>query len=172
VKDFNIYLRLLIDELKNLWQYGAMVRDVSIVDEERRHYMVRVILMWTQHDYPGYGIASSLQSQGMYACPPCGPEEVPSYSKNFLGKVTYHGHRKFLKKKHRWRARWHNDKFNGKDEESTKPPMRWIGWDWLCQWEKVEARTVQLNSSGMKDLSIFYELEYWAVHFQSFKTVL
>jgi hypothetical protein len=40
VKDFNIYLCPLIDELKSLWQYGAMVRDVSIADEERRQSMV------------------------------------------------------------------------------------------------------------------------------------
>jgi hypothetical protein len=73
VKNFNIYLRPLIDELKNLWQNGAMVRDLSIVDEEKRDYIIRVTLMWTQHDYPGYGVTSTLQTQGMYACPPCRP---------------------------------------------------------------------------------------------------
>ena len=163
VKDFNIYVHPFIDELKKLWEFGAMVKDVSIADQERQKYVIRTVLMWTTHDYPGYGMTSSLQNQGIYACPPCGPDEVPAYSTKILSKVIYHGHRKFLKKDHMWRARHHNNKFNGQDEASVEPPKWWTGWDWLCQWEKVDEGRLDVGSSGMKGLSSFYELEYWAV---------
>lgn len=163
VKDFNVYLRPLIDELKNLWEHGARVTDMSIANIVERSYVARAVLMWTMHDYPGYGIASSLQTQGYYACPPCGPEEVPSYGTVHLGKTIYHGHRKFLARGHKWRHQRHKKKFNGQMETSLGPPERWTGWQWLAQWGKVEEGTLSMETSGMKGCSIFYELEYWAV---------
>jgi hypothetical protein len=69
VKDFNVYLRPLIDKMKDLWEHGARVTDMSIANEAERSYVARAVLMWTMHDYPGYGITSSLQTQGYYACP-------------------------------------------------------------------------------------------------------
>ena len=110
--------------------------------------------MWIMHDYPSYGIASSLQTQGYHACPPCGPVEVPAYSTEFLGKIIYHGHRKFLVWGHKWRARRYNALWGGYDEESKEPPKRWTGYEWLAMWTKVEEGQVPLATSGMTNTRI------------------
>jgi hypothetical protein len=159
----NVYLRPLVEELKKLWTDGVRVTDMSSSHINRRTYVTKAVLMWTMHDYPGYGIASSLQTQGYHACPPCGPVEVPAYSTEFLGKIIYHGHRKFLVRGHKWRARRYNALWGGYDEESKEPPKRWTGYEWLAMWTQVEEGMVPLATSGMKGLSIFFELDYWAV---------
>ena len=127
----NVYLRPLVEELKKLWTEGVRVTDISSSHINRRTYVTKAVLMWTMHDYPGYGIASSLQTQGYHACPPCGPFEVPAYSTEFLGKIIYHGHRKFLVRGHKWRARRNNALWGGYDEESKEPPKRWT-WVWVA----------------------------------------
>ena len=56
VKDMSVYLAPLIDELQDLW------KGVKVVDNSRKGrgkiFNVRAILMWTMHDYPGYGDVS------------------------------------------------------------------------------------------------------------------
>ena len=53
VKDLNVYLAPLIDDLQDLW------RGIDVVDMLRsigqRQFIVRGILAWTIHDFPGYG---------------------------------------------------------------------------------------------------------------------
>ena len=52
VKNIDIYLGPLIDELEILWR-GIYVYDVSRPINQR-DAEVKAILMWTMHDYPGY----------------------------------------------------------------------------------------------------------------------
>ena len=62
VKNMDIYLEPLIEELKILWR-GIQIHDVSR-PIATRDAIVKGILMWTMHDYPGYSTAqvSSLSS--------------------------------------------------------------------------------------------------------------
>ena len=53
VKNMDIYLEPLIEELQDLWR-GVEVLDVSRQLEERSA-IIKCILMWTLHDYPGLG---------------------------------------------------------------------------------------------------------------------
>jgi hypothetical protein len=159
----NIYLAPILKELNKLWEKGEWIEDVTWQLTGNRFFLLRAILLWVMHDFPGYGVASSLQTQGLYGCPPCGPDEMPSYSALELGKVIYHGHRKYLPAGHPWRSEDHIQNFNGHVELSTEPPHRWNGWDWLANWEKVEGGVLAIENSGMKGLSKFYDLEYWAV---------
>ena len=53
VKNMDVYLKPLIEELQELWQ-GVAVMDVSRAPRDR-HAMIKCILMWTMHDYPGFG---------------------------------------------------------------------------------------------------------------------
>jgi hypothetical protein len=159
----NVYLTPIITELVKLWAEGEVIEDVSVRFTSNTKFILKAILLWVMHDFPGYGVASSLQTQGFYGCPPCGPEEVPSFSALELEKVIYHGHRKFLPKMHKWRSNDYIGSFNGKREHSVEPPKTWNSWDWLANWEKVEARTLPLEESGMKAYSKFFELEYWPV---------
>jgi hypothetical protein len=159
----NIYLSPIITELVNLWTRGEKTEDVSMQFSGNKDFLMKAILLWVMHDFPGYGVASSLQTQGLYGCPPCGPEVVPSYSALHLGKIIYHGHRKFLPKGYRWRSEEYIEAFNGQMEPSMKPPQRWNAWDWLANWEHVDEGSLALENSGMKALSKLYDLEYWGV---------
>ena len=72
VKDMLVYLALLINELCNLWN-GVQVVDNSTKGRQKT-FNVWAILMWTMHDYPGYGDVSKYSVQGYHACPLCGSE--------------------------------------------------------------------------------------------------
>ena len=58
VKNMDVYLQPLVDELKKLWS------GIEVVDKSKRHDRqivdIRGILMWTMHDYPGYGECSGI----------------------------------------------------------------------------------------------------------------
>ena len=56
VKDTSLYLAPLIDELQDLWK-GIIVVDNS-GKGHHKVFNLRAILMWTMHDYPGYGDVS------------------------------------------------------------------------------------------------------------------
>lgn len=59
VKNMDVYLAPLVDELKLLWE-GIEVHDISKRFGERA-FTLRGILMWTMHDWPGYGECSGNQ---------------------------------------------------------------------------------------------------------------
>lgn len=56
VKNMDVYLRPLVEEFQELWT-GIQVRDMS-KRFGQRDANIRGILMWTMHDWPGYGEAS------------------------------------------------------------------------------------------------------------------
>lgn len=53
VKNMDVYLEPLIEELHELWR-GVTVMDVSRPTLDRRA-IIKGILLWTLHDYPGLG---------------------------------------------------------------------------------------------------------------------
>jgi Transposase family tnp2 len=61
----NIYLQPLIDELKSLWVDGVLTYDYF----KKKNFMMRVAIMWTISDFPGYGMLSGWTTQGRLACP-------------------------------------------------------------------------------------------------------
>lgn len=52
----DVYLRPLVEEFQELWT-GIQVRDMS-KRFGQRDANIQGILMWTMHDWPGYGEAS------------------------------------------------------------------------------------------------------------------
>ena len=72
VKDMSVYLAPLINELCNLWKKIKVVYG----SKKRRHKIFNVwaLLMWTKHDFYGYGDVSKYSVQGYHACPLCGPK--------------------------------------------------------------------------------------------------
>ena len=58
VKNMDVYLEPLIDELQELWR-GVRVMDFSKPAAER-HSTIKGILLWTMHDYPGLGEISGI----------------------------------------------------------------------------------------------------------------
>jgi hypothetical protein len=51
--NMDVYLAPHVEELQLLWQ-GVQMEDMSMVASERV-FQLRAILMWTMHDFPGFG---------------------------------------------------------------------------------------------------------------------
>ncbi|KAL8157439.1 hypothetical protein AgCh_002222 [Apium graveolens] len=85
-KDFHVYLRPLIDELKMLWSTGVETYDrVS-----RSNFNMKVALMWTLNDFPTLGMISGWSPKGKLACPVCIGLVKAKKLKND-GKLTFYG---------------------------------------------------------------------------------
>ncbi|XP_062075870.1 uncharacterized protein LOC133779997 [Humulus lupulus] len=59
-KDIDVYLGLLIDELKELWENG--VRTFDIINKE--YFTMRAAVLWTINDFPAYEPVSGYSTQG------------------------------------------------------------------------------------------------------------
>ena len=163
-KDMDIYLRPLIDELKELWHDGIHTFDMSSGDYFRMH----ACLLWTIHDFPAYGSLSCWSTKGYKACPTCNED---TSSQGIRSKICYMGHRRFLPLNHNWRrSRQHDGK-----PEHRPPPKILSGDDILeqlshvcdCRPGKHINNTNRKRKRGPQELnwtrkSIFFELEYWS----------
>ena len=72
-KDIDVYLRPLVDELKELWEKGSRTYDC----EEKAFFHMRVALLWTISDFLAYGNLSGWSTKGYMACPVCNEVLVP-----------------------------------------------------------------------------------------------
>ena len=144
VKNMDVYLAPLIDELRILWN-GIEVKDMS-KQSGQRLTTVQGILMWTMHDWPGYGECSGLSISGYNACPLCGPRLDSRYSKA-LRKNVYQVHVRYLPENHELRD----------GNLGRPPPSALKASDWKLKWEECG----NLACPGMKRLSIFHQLPYW-----------
>ncbi|KAL3639371.1 THO complex subunit 7 [Castilleja foliolosa] len=161
-KDIDVYMRPLIDELKELFVEGADTFDVSGKNTFRMHTSI----LWTINDFPAYGDLSGWSTKRYMACPAC---NKGTYSVKLRNKICYMGHRRSLPKDHPWRKdRKH---FNGKREDA-EAPISLTGEDVLSQLEKLPTRIPGKHSNknrkrGEEELnwtkrSILFELPYWS----------
>ncbi|KAL5544976.1 hypothetical protein UlMin_008760 [Ulmus minor] len=164
-KDMDVFLRPLIDELKELWVHGLDTRDAA---SENGVFQMRAALLWIVNDFPARSSLSGWSGQGYRACPTCN-EDTPSM--RVIGKTAYFGHRRFLPTNHHWRS---NLQFDGRTERK-RPPRRFSTTDILEQLRRVKTGIPgkHPNYGGVKrkrgddklnwrKKSIFYELPYWA----------
>ncbi|KAM6542647.1 hypothetical protein CsatB_007094 [Cannabis sativa] len=161
--DIDIFLRPLVDELKELWVNGVDTRDCRT----NTVFKLRAALLWTVNDFPARSYLSSWSGQGYKACPTCNED---TSSIRVIGKTSYVGHRRFLPNNHRMRR---DTQFDGKIERRP-PPKRFTCEEVLEQVNKlpphlpgnhelfggVKRRRVAENHNWRKK-SIFYELDYW-----------
>ncbi|KAL5569485.1 hypothetical protein UlMin_026060 [Ulmus minor] len=164
-KDMDVFLRPLIEELKELWENGIDTRDAG---NDRKVFKMRAALLWTVNDFPTRSSLFGWSGQGYKACPTCN-EDTPSM--RVIGKTAYFGHRHFLPSTHRWRS---NLDFDGRTERK-RPPRRFSSVDIMDQLRRVKTTIPgkHPNYGGVKrkrgddelnwrKKSIFYELPYWA----------
>ncbi len=86
VANFDVYLEPVIEELEELWK-GVAGLDI-LQPLGCRAFVLKAMLMWTIHDFLGYGLVSGCQHQGYKACPPCGSSTMSRWSKE-LGKAVF-----------------------------------------------------------------------------------
>ncbi|KAH7836189.1 hypothetical protein Vadar_033569 [Vaccinium darrowii] len=103
-RDIDVYLRPLIDELKELWENGVQTYDSST----GQTFTMRACVLWTINDFPAYGIMSGWSTKGYLTCPICNWDII---SVSLRSKIGYLGARHYLPEHHVWRR---SKLFNGK----------------------------------------------------------
>ncbi|XP_075659328.1 uncharacterized protein LOC142629262 [Castanea sativa] len=68
--EIDTYLKPLVDELKELWEEGVETYDAY----SKEHFQMRATLLWTIHDYPGFGNVSGWRTKGYHSCYTCNDE--------------------------------------------------------------------------------------------------
>ncbi|XP_026384463.1 uncharacterized protein LOC113280039 [Papaver somniferum] len=126
-KDIDVYLRPLIDELKELWEVGADTFDAST----GKSFQMHAAVILTINDFPAFGNLSGWSTKGYKACPVCNSE---SSSQRLRSKIGYLGHRRFLPRGHSWRR---SKQFNGKSD-LRPPPKELNGYDIVNQLEEFK----------------------------------
>ena len=168
-KFFDVYMEPLVEELMQLWK-GVVAYDV-LKDLGCRAFKLRAVLLWTMHDFPGYGTVAGVAHQGYVACPVCGPQFKGEHSIE-LGKQTYTDTRRWLPHDDPWRSASMKDLFNGLEENRGKPDvvnaeqqvLRAIEYkNWLDAGNKEGALGDPSKVHGVKRKSILHNLPYWKV---------
>ncbi|XP_068467230.1 uncharacterized protein [Phaseolus vulgaris] len=158
--DIDVYLQPLIQELKDLWEFGVETYDAS----ENETFLLRAALLWTISDYPGYAMLSGWSTKGRLACAYCNYDTKSSYLKH-SHKMCYMNHRVFLPMSHPWRS--NKKSFNGKKEFGSTPHMLEgpeiveMLKDFINEFGKNAKKTID---GPWKKRSIFFELPYWATN--------
>jgi hypothetical protein len=163
-RDIDVYLRPLVDELKELWEVGVDTFDAY----SGQMFPMHAAIMWTINDLPAYGNVSGWSTKGYKACPVCN-ENTSSH--RLRSKICFMGHRRYLPLNHPWRkSKLHDGKW-----ELRPPPKKLSGDDILKQLHAVRYGKPGKHPSN-KDRkrkrtpdeinwtrkSIFFELEYWS----------
>ncbi|XP_026449456.1 uncharacterized protein LOC113349663 [Papaver somniferum] len=161
--DIDVYLRPLIDELKELWDVGVENRDVST----GKVFCMRAAVLWIINDFSAYANLSGWSTKGYLACPVCN-DDPPS--RKLRSKIGYLCHRRFLNPGHTWRdSRLHDGHKEKRDLQEEKigekllQQMQNLG---INRFGKHPSYSTKKRKRSKEDLSwtkksIFYELPYW-----------
>jgi len=63
----DVYLQSLFDELKELWDVGVKIYDIS----KGQTFQMKVALMWAINDFPAYGMLFGWSINRQLVCPVC-----------------------------------------------------------------------------------------------------
>ncbi|XP_028076149.1 uncharacterized protein LOC114278323 [Camellia sinensis] len=128
--DIDVFLRPLIDELKELWEVGVKTYNAS----NGQNFQLRATLLWTINDFPAYGNLSGWSTKGKLACPSCNEDASHQYLHHWK-KICYTGHRHFLPHNHVLRQ---SKAFNGEPERRSEPKLL-SGEEVLGQLEHLDS---------------------------------
>jgi hypothetical protein len=96
---FDVYMEPLMEDLLEL---GTSIVAYDVTKPVGfRAFMLRVVLQWTIHDFPGHGTVGGFAYQGYASCPWRGPELGVKHFVE-LGKQTYGRTRRWLPKNHKY----------------------------------------------------------------------
>ena len=114
--EIDIYLKPLVNELKELWEEGVKTYDAY----SKEHFQMRVTLLWIIHDYPGFGNLFGWRTKGYHSCNTCNDKP---YSKVLESKIGFINHQTYMPMEHRWRySRLHSGLLE-KRKRSLELPM-------------------------------------------------
>ncbi|CAL9021492.1 unnamed protein product, partial [Prunus brigantina] len=156
----DVYLRSLVDELKDLWTNGVRTYDKST----GKMFTLRAAVMWTVNDFPAYAMVSGWSTKGYMACPVCKEDVTSGWH---AGKVCYPGHRRWLPWNHEWREK--DKEFDGNTERRLRP-REWSGDEKLEQLNRLDFALFWKTVSRIRPSThmnwthkpMFFELPYWS----------
>ncbi|XP_074560392.1 uncharacterized protein LOC141816527, partial [Curcuma longa] len=166
-KNIDVFLRPLIDELRELWTTGVKTYDVC----SKQNFQMKAALLWTISDFPAYAMLSGWSTHGRLACPYC-MEHTKSFQLQCGRKASwFDSHRQFLPSDHPFRRQAY--KFLKGKVEKDSPPLRLSGEDIYqivnrlphVTFGKPPSTTQPIDGFGKTHnwvkRSIFWELPYW-----------
>ncbi|BBH07194.1 Ankyrin repeat family protein [Prunus dulcis] len=159
-RSIDVYLRPLVDELKDLWTNGVRTYDKST----GKMFTLRAAVMWTVNDFPAYAMVSGWSTKGYMACPVCKEDVTSGWH---AGKVCYLGHRRWLPWDHEWREK--DKEFDGNTERRLRP-REWSGDEILEQLNRLDfapfgktvSRTRPSTHMNWTHKPMLFELPYWS----------
>ncbi|XP_028080667.1 uncharacterized protein LOC114282220 [Camellia sinensis] len=164
--NIDVYLRLLVDELIELWENGVQTYDA----ETHQMFQLHAVLLWTINDFPAYANLSGWSTKGALACPCCNIRTRHRYLKNGR-KICYMGHRRWLNASHKFRK--DGASFDG-TSKFEPCPTRLSGANVLRQLgpkhqptnrqkrtRKGKEKEDNEEDHNWRKRSIFFELPYW-----------
>lgn len=166
-QNIDVFLRPLIDELKELYEEGLEVYDAY----RKENFIMRAILLWTVSDFPAYAMLSGWSTHGRLACPYC-MGDTKAFRLHAGGKASWFDcHRRFLPESHPFRT--DRNGFRKSASSLLGPPPQLTGWQILDQvFDIPVVYEGETHNPKCKDpefgkthnwvkKSIFWELEYW-----------
>jgi hypothetical protein len=100
-QNIDVYLRLLIDELMQLWSSNVLTYDVSM----KQNFLMRAALMWTINHFSPYEMVSGWSTHGKLKCSYC-MENNKAFTLTNRGKTSFfYCHRRFLTTDHMYRKK-------------------------------------------------------------------
>lgn len=167
--NFDMFLEPLMEELMTLWTEGVMLRDAATWNGQA-YFILRAMVIWTIHDFPGYGMVSGCTTSGYRGCPVCGPHCKSRWA-TFLGKNVWDTQsRLYLPTPHQIRADVKN--YQG-GVQYGEAPRRVTGaevlqygalrQEWLDQGNTPKSPNDPVHIYGVKRVSTLFRLPYWKV---------
>ncbi|KAJ9567086.1 hypothetical protein OSB04_003052 [Centaurea solstitialis] len=163
-KDMDVFLRPLVEELKQLWHSGVRTKDALT----NKFFNMKAVLLWTINDFPARSSLSGWSGQGYKACSTCNKE---TSSCRVTNKIAYVGHRRFLDPNDPWRT---SLEFNGQHETGAAP-RQFSNEEIKAQLDRLPTlipgkhpdfggvkRKREAFELNWTKRSIFFELEYWS----------
>ncbi|XP_030936487.1 uncharacterized protein LOC115961691 [Quercus lobata] len=158
--DIDIYLKTLVDELKELWEEGVETYDAY----SKEHFQMRATLLWTIHDYPGFGNIFGWRTKDYHSCYTCNDQP---YSEVLESKIRFINHRAYLPMEHRWR---HSRLHNGLPEKRKRFLELQVGkiQEQLDRMPNIilgkhpsNKKRQLIGEPNWSKVSILYKLPYW-----------
>ena len=82
--EIDIYLKPLVNELKELWEEGVETYDAY----SKKHFQMHVTLLLTIHDYPGFGNVFGWRTKGYRSYYTCNDEPYLEALESKLDSLT------------------------------------------------------------------------------------
>ncbi|XP_020886399.1 uncharacterized protein LOC110229805 [Arabidopsis lyrata subsp. lyrata] len=167
----DVFLQPLIEELKELWHNGVEAYDVSC----DQNFIFKAVLLWTNSDFPAYGMLSGWTTHRRISCPICMEDTKSFWLPGGRKTCWFDCHRRFLPLNHPLRK----DKkhfVKGKNAVHEYPPASLTGEQVLYERIKTAKppKTSDCGGNGHENKvdgygdwhnwhkeSIMWELPYW-----------